>query len=149
MDKLLRIFVALDWLVGGLSILVGLYLQNYWVVAGGTLGLLAAYFKPAVIIKNKMEKKFLRKKKKTEDSDVALAEDTFYAQVLGAEAAEKVVAAPAVPQAPRAYPDLLPPYAGVFLSKNRHNQVLPQHIRLLADPAESESVQKKLPPGFY
>jgi len=149
MDKLLRIFVALDWLVGGLSILVGLYLQNYWVVAGGALGLLAAYFKPAVIIKNKMEKKFLRKKVKTEDSDVALAEDTFYAQVLGAEAGDEVAPAPVVPQVPRAYPDPLPPYAGVFLSKNRHNQVLPQHIHLLAAPTESETVQKKLPPSFY
>lgn len=148
MDKLLRIFVALDWLVGGLSILVGLYMQNWWIVAGGALGLLAAYFKPAVIIKNKMEKKFLRKKVKTEDSDVALAEDTFYAQVLGAEESE-VEPSPAVPLAPRAYPDPLPPYAGVFLSKNKHNQVLPQHIGILAAPAEAEVVQKKLPPSFY
>lgn len=149
MDKLLRIFVALDWLVGGLSILVGLYLQNWWVVAGGVLGLLAAYFKPAVIIKTKLEKKFLRKKVKTEDSDVALAEDTFYAQVLGAEAGEAIAPAPVVPQVPRAYTDPLPPYAGVYLSKSRHNQVLPQYIGLLAAPAESATVEEKLPPSFY
>lgn len=149
MNKLLRIFVALDWLVGGLSIIVGLYLQNWWVVAGGVLGLLAAYFKPAVIIKAKLEKKFLRKKVKTEDSAVALAEDNFYAQVLGAEAGDVVEPAPALPQVPRAYPDPLPPYAGIYLSKNRHNQVLPQHIGLLAAPVDSAAVQEKLPPSFY
>jgi len=148
MEKLLSIFNALDWLVGGLSILVGLYMQNWWLVAGGALGLLAAYFKPAVIIKNKLEKKFLRKKAKTDDSGAALAEDTFYAQVLGSAAGEVAEPEPVVPQAPRAYPDPLPAYAGIYLSSSRHNRVQLQHLRLVSETSAGVPTGKT-PPLFY
>jgi hypothetical protein len=148
MDKLFRIFTALDWFVGGISILVGLYMQNWWVVAGGVLGLITAYFKPALIIKAKLEKKFLRKKAKTDDSAEALAEDSFYAQMLGQEAVAEPVAAEPAPALPaRTYRDALPPYAGAYLSRNRHNQVAARHLPLLPETT-AEPVQGE-PPRFY
>lgn len=144
MDKLLRIFSALDWLVGGFSIVIGLYLQNGWVVAGGCLGLLAAYFKPALLIKAKLEKTILKKKPKTDDSAVALAEDAFYATMLGSQAvpaAQDQPAAQPAPVVPRTYRDSLPGYGGVFLSASKHNQLKQAHLRLLpssdADTAEA------------
>lgn len=148
MDKLLRIFTTMDWLVGGLSIVIGLYLQNWWVVAGGFVGLAAAYFKPALIIKAKLEKKFLRKKAKTDDSAVSQAEDVFYAQMLGQQLPDEVVKQETVSLPPRTYRDSLPPYAGIYLSGSRHNQVSVRHLKLVSDDTESIA-QAKVPPQYH
>ena len=138
----------MDWLVGGLSIVVGLYLQNWWVVAGGFVGLAAAYFKPAMIIKAKLEKKFLRKKAKTDDSAVARAEDVFYAQMLGQQNLDDAVAQEPVALSPRTYQDALPPYAGIYLSGSRHNQVSVRHLALVS-PDSAELPANKLPPQYH
>lgn len=137
----------MDWLVGGLSILVGLYLQNWWVVAGGFMGLAAAYFKPALIIKEKLEKKFLRKKAKTDDSDVAQAEDVFYAQMLGQPLDETAVQE-TVTLSPRTYRDALPPYAGIYLSGSRHNQVSVRHLALVSQDT-ADIPANKVPPQYH
>lgn len=139
MDKLIRIFSTLDWVVGGITVLVGLYLLNGWVIASGALGLLAAYYKPAQRIKTAMEKKLLRKKAKVDDSTADLHEDAFYAHMLsGDEVAEHAAPeATMVAHAPRTYHDALPGYGVVYLSPNKHNQLKQTHLRVPTEKASA------------
>lgn len=131
MDKLLRIFTAFDWVLGSGSLLLGLYLSNYWLVAGGVLGLLAAYYKPAQRIKTRLEKKLLAgRKRTTDDSGQVLAQDAFYAQVLGTGSSEDDAPSPAeaVSFVPRNYGGTVTSYGDVFLSGSKHNMARANHI---------------------
>lgn len=125
MNKLLKIFNKLDWVMGFGALVVGLYLGNWWVVASGVLGLLAAWYKPAERIKKKLESKFLRKKAVTSDVQKVQAEDEFYAQM---GVAELEVMSPPVPTAV-SYSNSLRS-GPVLISTNRHNQLKPGHLNL-------------------
>ncbi len=126
MDKFLKIFNKLDWAMGGGTVVVGMYLQNWWLVAGGGVGLLAAWYKPAERIKRKLESKFLRKKTVTSDAQKVQAEDEFYAQMGVAEAplstAEPVSETVSYTRSMRSGP--------VHLSISRHNVLKPEHFNL-------------------
>lgn len=125
MNKLLKIFNKLDWVMGIGALVVGLYLGNWWVVASGVLGLLAAWYKPAERIKKKLESKFLRKKAVTSDVQKVQAEDEFYAQM---GVAELEVMSPPVPTAV-SYSNSLRS-GPVLISTNRHNHLKPGHLNL-------------------
>lgn len=78
-QTLLGHFNKLDWFVGGAFLVVGLYVQNWWIVAGGIVGLLSAYYQPALYLKNKLEQKLLAKGAATSDNAITVAEEAFYA----------------------------------------------------------------------
>ena len=132
MSKLLKILTRLDWFMGGATLLVGLYLMNYWVIASGILGLLAAWYQPAARIKKYLEKKFLRKKEGSTDTQKAVAEDAFYAQVLGTQSApQPATSTPAPVARPLDYSGVLP--AGQLrLNQSRHSVVQYRHLNLVA-----------------
>lgn len=129
MEKLFKLLAAMDWLVSGGSVAYGLLTQNWWYVAGGVLGLCLAFYRPSERIRAVLEKRFLRKKTRTDDSAVAQAEDVFYASVLGQLQDES---APSVAAGPRHYHDTLPAYNRVLLSGSKHNQLRPEHVQKLA-----------------
>lgn len=79
-QNLLNIFNKLDWFVGGAFLAIGLYLQNWWIVAGGVIGLLSAYYQPAAKLKQKLESKLLAKGALTSDNATTLAEEDFYSK---------------------------------------------------------------------
>lgn len=79
LERLLTIFNKLDWFFGGACLLVGLYMMNPWLMAGGVFGLLSAYFQPANYLKKKLEAKMLSKHATPVDDSAILAEDAFYA----------------------------------------------------------------------
>lgn len=78
-QRLLFIFNKLDWFVGAAFLVVGLIVQNWWLVAGGVVGLISAYFQPAAKLKDKLEQKLLTKAAVHSDNALTLAEDAFYA----------------------------------------------------------------------
>lgn len=130
MNNLIKYFSALDWFLSGVTVALGIYQQNPYVIAGGLLGLALAWYGPAARIKAKLEKKFLRKKEKPSDTGAVLAEDAFYAQVLQtAPVAVKLVDTPSIPLN---FSGNLAP-GTLYLSANRHNAVQPRHLNLL-DP---------------
>lgn len=129
MEKLFKLLSAMDWLVSGGSVAYGLYAQNWWYVAGGLLGLGLAYYRPSERIRAVIEKRFLHKKARTDDSAVAQAEDVFYASVLGQL---QDASAPSVSTGPRHYHDTLPAYGRVLLSGSKHNQLRAEHVQKLA-----------------
>lgn len=125
MKKLLRIVYALDWLISLGTLALGLYWQNWWMVAGGILGLGLAYLKPAARIQAVLEKRFLASKRRVDDSTEVLAADAFYKKHLGdTTEAPETVAAPA----PRTFRATLPAYSQVLLSASRHNALNPGHF---------------------
>ncbi len=134
MTKVLRFFNYFDWVVAVGTLVVGLVLMNGWVIASGLLGLALAWYKPAERIKKRMEKSFLRKPAKVEDSAHTQGEDAFYANVLGTaqpaaleDAPSAAATAPATPVGfafgPRGY-------GAVRLSVSKHNQLRPEHLEL-------------------
>lgn len=84
LNKLLFLFNKLDWFAGGTLLVVGLYLQNWWLVAGGVTGLLSAYFQPAAWLSQRLQEKILAKGVPLSENGVLTQEDEFYAQHLGA-----------------------------------------------------------------
>lgn len=128
MSKLIQFFSALDWLVGSFSLALGLYSGNAWLIAGGAIGLVAAYFKPAVRIQAYLEKKFIRKKKPGEDSEVAMAEDRFYREMLGDGDEPLALADAAAPARARTFADAPVPYGPLYISQNKHNRLSRSHI---------------------
>lgn len=135
MEKLFKLLAAMDWLVSGGSVAYGLVTQNWWYVAGGVLGLCLAFYRPSERIRAVLEKRFLRKKARTDDSAVAQAEDVFYASVLGQLQDESAPAAAAT--GPRQYHDTLPAYGRVLLSGSKHNQLRAEHVQVLASAPEA------------
>ena len=127
LNKTLKALNRLDWFLAGGTIAVGLYLQNWWVVGSGCIGLAAAWYRPAERIKARMEKKFLRKKAATSDAKSVQAEDAFYAQVLGQEPAADLVAK----AAPTAGDFSAALQSGQFsLNPSRHSVLRYQHFNL-------------------
>ena len=131
MNKLISYLSALDWLVSGCTLALGLYQQNVLLIGVGVLGLLLAWFKPAARVKAYLEKRFLRKKAVHSDTQAVLAEDAFYAQVLDDGALDP---APAVSDTPANFSANLPAGALRF-SGHRHNLVQARHLNLAPLPA--------------
>jgi hypothetical protein len=128
MDKLIRFLGIIDWLVAIGSIAVGLALRNWWIVASGTLGLGVAYYQPARIIKDKLEKYLVRKPKPGEVSTALVQNDeAFYAQVLGEQ--QEAAASPQV-VVPRTYGSPVSGYAGTFIGRRKHNQLRVELLNL-------------------
>ena len=135
MNKLLKLLSTLDWVMGAGSIALGIYWNNYWLVAGGVLGLFAAYYKPAMLIKNLLEKKFLRKNTGSSDTQKALAEDEFYAQMLQDEVSP-VTASVSTPEGQAGPVNYGRSWqAGVvLLSGSRHNVLSVATLNLVVAP---------------
>ncbi len=129
MDKFLKIFNKVDWLVAIGSLGAGLYLDNGWLLAGGVLGMGTAWYKPAERVKKVLEKKMLRKTPAPSDTHKVLAQDDFYQQM-------GVTEAPALAQEPvnqvRQFTRALKP-GPVHLSASRHNVLKHEHLKLPTD----------------
>lgn len=126
MQKFIKALSALDWIVGTLTLVWGLYSGNSWFIAGGVLGLMTAYFKPAMRVQAALEKRFLRKKPNHGDSSKVQAEDAFYANMLGNDTAAPAPAEPVAVNFSRAL------VAGpVLVSGSRHNLLKPGHLNLV------------------
>lgn len=134
MNKLISYLSALDWLVSGCTLALGLYQQNVLLIGVGVFGLLLAWLKPAARVKAYLEKKFLRKKTAQSDTQAVLAEDAFYAQVLDDDGAEP---SPAVSDTPANFSANLPAGALRF-SGHRHNLVQARHLNLAPLPLSRE-----------
>jgi hypothetical protein len=124
MDKLLRIFTALDWLVGSVCLVTGVWTQNWWLAAGGLLGLVAAWYKPALRIKAVLDKKFVKKKTSSAETEAVLTEDLFYAEALKAAGpSEKADFTRVLPTGP------------AYLTKSKHNILT---IQVLGTPLKRD-----------
>ncbi len=88
MDKFLKIFNKVVWLVAFGSLGAGLYLDNGWLLAGGVLGMGTAWYKPAERVKKVLEKKMLRKTPAPSDTHKVLAQDDFEPQQVGMPASK-------------------------------------------------------------
>lgn len=128
MEKLIRYLGALDWLVAGSTLAVGLYLQNYWVIGAGAIGLVTAYLQPAKRFQEYLGKKLIRKGPKKGDTTAqVLQDDAFYAAAL-VKTEPVTQAMPALP--PRTYASPASGYRATFLSANRHNMLKVSHLNL-------------------
>lgn len=116
--RLLSLFNKLDWFVGGSCLMVGLYLMQPWLIAGGIVGLLSAYYQPAAYLSKRLEEKLLTKSAQTSQNEIALAEDAFYAQHSAGDALEQARAEEARSRAARA-PTLV-------IANSPHNHLTPQ-----------------------
>lgn len=128
-NKTLSFLNRLDWFVAGVTLAVGFYLQNYWVIGSGALGMVAAWYRPADRIKAALEKKFFRKKAGVSDAQKAQAEDAFYADVLGKPAAQPDIPQPSSLPSRGDFTEALT--AGQFrLNLGRHSVVRYEHLNL-------------------
>ena len=131
MDKFIRFLGTLDWFVAIGTVIVGLYLKNWWIVASGVLGLAVAYYQPAMRVKGLLEKKFLRKMKPGELATTQVQHDeAFYAQVLGAESVAEPTVAVSAPRPPRTYASPSLPYRGTFVGRRKHNMLKVEHFNM-------------------
>ncbi len=135
MQKLIKALSALDWVVGTLSLAWGLYSGNAWFIAGGALGLVTAYYKPAVRIQAALEKRFLRKKPANADNVKVQAEDAFYANMLGTDVETPATPAAVVAAAPDFTRTL--PAGPVLVNSSRHNLLKPTHLNLVQGTAST------------
>lgn len=134
MDKTLKFFGALDWLVSGTCLILAVYLKNPWLAASGVLGLVLAYLQPAKKIQAVVAAKFGRKRGASTEGAVASAQDeAFYAEALGRNVPD-LDAAPDLPApAPRSYASPMLGYSRTLLSGNKHNQLKRAHLNLLVE----------------
>ena len=138
MEKFLKIMGVLDWVVGTFTIVGGLYFGSTWVVASGVLGLLAAYYKPAVLIKKALERKFLRKQAGQSDSEKTIAEDAFYSELLSPASTHDETIVPNVQTGSVSYSRSLPPCT-VLVSGSKHNILKVDQLNL----AEVKELRRK------
>lgn len=122
MNRAFKVFSFVDWIVGTVSLLLGLYWANGWLVAGGFIGLLFAWLKPAQRLKNKIEKSILRKKANPDDSGITVEEDAFYASMLG-ETTEslKATSLPLPENLPKHYSRPAPFATLIVARQSKHN----------------------------
>ncbi|MNR71537.1 hypothetical protein D3C71_21670 [compost metagenome] len=132
MEKLLRFLGALDWVVATGTLVAAAILQSWWLAAAGALGLCTAYLQPAKRIRAWIEKRFVRKPDNGAASTAQVQhDDAFYAQVLGQ--ADELPVAAAAPKRTYASPPV--PYAGMRLSRSKHNRLRVEHLQLMSkDP---------------
>lgn len=123
MEKTLKLLAAMDWVLSGGTLAVGLYLQNWFIVGAGCLGLLVAWYAPAARLKKYLAKRFLRKTPGVKNDSGAVAkDDQFY---------EAALAPAAQPAAPAASSFSQPLRAGkVFLHSSPHNRLKGPHLQL-------------------
>ena len=126
MKKTLKILNYVDWALGVGTLVAGLLWSNWLVVAAGVLGLVFAWYKPAERIKARLEKRLLRKKAAQDHTDLALAEDAFYEQVLGKPEEADTRDADERPDFSRTFTS----YAGVYLRRSRHNRLTREGLNL-------------------
>lgn len=140
MQKSLRLFSALDWVVASITLLVGLWLLNGWVILAGTIALAIAWYSPAKRVSARLQK-YLFKKRQTEDhSSVLLREDEFYASLRpDVNQASKASQGPdGLGEAPPVDFTLRPyTYAQVRLNSSRHNLLTSKSLDLT--PSEQQA----------
>lgn len=137
MDRAIKFLSWTDWALSSGTLVVGLYLQNWYIVGGGVLGLLVAWYSPSKRIKAAMEKKFLRRtpSKRRDEADIAQA-DAFYAQGT-AEGAGPEAPSPVVRGA-----DYSRQWAAgtLYLHGSPHNLLRPEYLRFSGDSRRTDWV---------
>jgi hypothetical protein len=128
MEKLIRYLGALDWLLATGTVAVGLWLQNWLLVAFGIAGMLMAYLQPAKRVNAYITKRMTRKRDPSAASTAQVQQDeAFYQEVLG-----EVLTADAGGSTPaRTYASAPVPYGPTYLSASKHNQLKRPHLQLL------------------
>ncbi|MDO8416326.1 MAG: hypothetical protein Q7S87_08965 [Agitococcus sp.] len=125
MEKLLRLFAALDWFVGAVCVIMGLYLQNGWYLASGVIAFAAAWLKPAERVNRYLKAKFMRKKEVRNDSAIALAEDDFYDMLKDSAEPSPNSKSELLTYAPRLFT-----YPHVVISSFTHNKLKAEYLSL-------------------
>lgn len=121
MNTILRYLNKLDWILSGGTLLVGLYLLDWLIILAGLVGLVAAWYKPAERLKNRMQARMLRKRGPPQGpTDQDLGEDLYHV-------AEPEQAEPSGPA--RSFRDGYAPVQ-VRLSPSRHNVLKANHFNL-------------------
>lgn len=121
MNTLLRYLNKLDWILSGATVLAGLYLLDWLIVLAGVVGLVAAWYKPAERLKNRLQKRVLRKRgAPAGPTDQDLGEDLYHSTE---------PAVPASNEPARSFRDGYAPVQ-VRLSTSRHNLLKAEHFNL-------------------
>jgi hypothetical protein len=131
MEKFIKYLSALDWVLGSATIAYGLYAGPWWLVLVGCVGLLTAWYKPAVLFQNYLKKRFLAKSSKSTDTLQVQKAEEFYAGILTSEGSDPVASTDsfAEEEGVPGYQRSLSP--GKFaLGASRHNVLKPEHFNL-------------------
>jgi hypothetical protein len=127
MTKLLKLFTLLDWCVGAVCLVLGLYTMNGWLLSSGIIAFAVAWFRPAEKVNAYIKKKFMRKAVLKDDTAAILAEDAFYEMMAPAPAPSEV---PLIKKETISYIGKPQQYAKVALSGYVHNKLKPGHLQL-------------------
>lgn len=133
MQKTLRLFSALDWVVSSVTLAIGLWTLNVWVIVAGVLGLAVAWYSPARRVSARLQKYLFKKRQAEDHSHVLAREDEFYASLRGeAAGAQEEAQTPGEPSvAPAAdFSRSSYVYAQARLNPSRHNVLKPQYFDL-------------------
>lgn len=126
MDKVLQFLNKLDWVLAAATVVAGIYLQNWWLVSGGLIGFIVAWYKPAEKLQAKVKQRILRKKAANAPVDANLGEAIY--QEMASSAVSPIEAPP-----PRTYRDGYPPL-NIRVSSSKHNRLRAEHFNLAEAP---------------